>query len=135
MREMTDGGSNIIVLFICDNKRNCTHQLYQTVTGLQTCFICLRSSGQNIVGVLQKDSLGILITDAFGSGHGMSADELCIKTKRMNMTVNVGFDAADIGQCCFRVQKRAQQDQVFIIDFHRSTQKDIIACGKRGINT
>ncbi len=96
MGQMADTRRNPVMLLRGQNKGDGADIRYKITESLHFFGGYFRRRGQQIVGILQKKSVGIGKADALTACHGMSADKVWGKSHFFHAPGGCGFDAAHI---------------------------------------
>ena len=96
MGQMADRRRHIIVFIAGQDQRNGAQGRDEIPVGAYLFGGNPGGWSENIIGVFQKERPGVQVAGALASRHGMSADELPVKAQRLNVAVNIRFDASHI---------------------------------------
>ena len=98
MGEMTDSCSNVIMLCRLQNHRDGTQLLYKIFIICDFVFRNGIRGRENVIGILQKNGLGIDKAYTVTSGHGMTADKLSFQTGFFDLCMNLTLDTSNISE-------------------------------------
>ena len=130
MRHMADGRHRVIVAVTGDYDRKGPYGLCELEHPLHILRADLGLRREDIVGVFQKARLGISVSDALASRHGVTADETAFQAGFPYGPVNIRFGAAHIGKEHPGLYKRLQEPQVLGVVLYGRAEEDDITPGK-----